>query len=251
MSSMPPPAIEPATATPPRAALDLAALALTILAHGALIGWAIMKPAPKLAEPAAPMLVSLLMTAASPAQPVPAAPMSEPITPPPPVEVVKAPAPEPVLATDKPAPVTTPPPTPKPKPKPQPKPEPSVEPVEPPPIETPEPRPAPAAAAKPISQDEMRRYLSSLMRQLNRHKTYPAALKQEKIEGKVILKFTIDASGNLISAKVQESSGHDELDQAALNMLARAAPLPAIPDFMERDQLTLSIPVDYSLITDR
>lgn len=240
-----------------------------MLAHGALIGWAIMKPAPELAEPAAPMLVSLLMTAASPAQPVPAAPRPEPVAPPPPhpAEVIDAPEPEPVLATDKPAPVTTLPPTPKPKPKPQPKPEPSVEPVEPPPIETPapvehapvpahsaetpEPRPAPAAAAKPISQDEMRRYLSSLMRQLNRHKTYPAALKQEKIEGKVILKFTIDASGNLISAKVQESSGHDELDQAALNMLARAAPLPAIPDFMERDQLTLSIPVDYSLITDR
>lgn len=109
------------------------------------------------------------------------------------------------------------------------------------------------AASAPLSgdPDEIRKYLQDLMRQLKRHKTYPAALKKAKTEGTVELQFTIDRSGRLVASAVKRSSGHPELDRAALEMLANASPLPPIPAFLDRSALSLSIPVEYSLITDR
>jgi protein TonB len=112
--------------------------------------------------------------------------------------------------------------------------------------------PAPATpAARPGSTDEVRKYVAALMRELNRHKKYPRDLKKAKVEGTVVLQFTIDRRGQLIASSVQQSSGHAGLDQAAMDMLAGAAPLPPIPEFMNRDELALAIPVEYSLITDR
>jgi protein TonB len=115
--------------------------------------------------------------------------------------------------------------------------------------------PAEAAPAVPTalpgSQDEVRQYIAAVMRELNRHKKYPRDLKKAKVEGTVIIRFTIDRSGRLIESSVQQSSGHAGLDQAAMDMLTGAAPLPSIPEFMNRDELALAVPVDYSLITDR
>jgi protein TonB len=65
------------------------------------------------------------------------------------------------------------------------------------------------------------------------------------------VQFRIDRDGHLLTSDVKQSSGHPELDRAAMDMLVRAEPLPAIPDFMNRDELALAIPVEYSLITDR
>ncbi len=107
------------------------------------------------------------------------------------------------------------------------------------------------ASSLPGNPDEVRDYLAAVMRQLNRYKTYPRALKKARIEGTVIIQFTIDHDGQLLASAVQQGSGQADLDRAALDMLARANPLPAIPDFMNRDELALAIPVEYSLITDR
>ncbi len=106
-------------------------------------------------------------------------------------------------------------------------------------------------AVLPGKKEDVKAYIAALMRQLNRHKTYPVELKKAKTEGRVVLLFTLDKSGRLLASAVKQSSGHPDLDRAALAMLARANPLPAIPDFMERDELALAIPVEYSLITDR
>lgn len=112
-------------------------------------------------------------------------------------------------------------------------------------------RPVPAAfspGGKPTLNPD---YLAELFRKLARHKVYPAELKKNKIEGRVVVKFTLAADGRVISSSIQQSSGNESLDDAALQMLNKASPLPAIPSWMNRAEMTLAVPVEYSLLTDR
>jgi protein TonB len=128
---------------------------------------------------------------------------------------------------------------------------PSLEPADVPAEASPGPPPRSSLDSLSGNPDDMRKYIAAIMRQLNRHKTYARELKKAKIEGTVLIQFTIDREGRLLASGVKQTSGHAELDRAAMDMLARANPLPAIPDFMNRDELALAIPVEYSLITDR
>lgn len=229
-------------------------------------------------QDAAPMAKVAPQSSPATHTPAVAVPHSSVVTPPPspPDATLQAPAvPRPQHATE-PLPVR-PAPAPALPAKPEPRPEPVVVKSEPVPSAVPAPVPAPVTAPAPVQPaapasrpdaetpsaaratpaalpgkpDDVKRYIAALMRQLNRHKTYPAELKKTKTEGRVVLQFSLDKSGRLTAASVKQSSGHPELDRAALEMLARANPLPAIPDFMARDELALAIPVEYSLITDR
>ena len=93
-------------------------------------------------------------------------------------------------------------------------------------------------------------YFSLLIAWLNQHKDYPPSVKKKKQQGTVVLAFSIDRSGTVLTSRVQESSGYPLLDQAALDMLARANPLPAMPDSMPRQSLRLAVPIEYSLIME-
>lgn len=108
---------------------------------------------------------------------------------------------------------------------------------------------APAEQAPDSISPANASYFSQLNGWLNRHKRYPAAAKKAKQQGVVIVNFTIDRRGALLSSRIERSSGQALLDDAALALLQRAAPMPRIPDSMGLQTLTVSLPIDYSLIT--
>ncbi len=114
--------------------------------------------------------------------------------------------------------------------------------------------PAPLAAATPVDPARAKReqadYLRALMTWLIRHRSYPDAAKKDKAQGVVGVKFTLDRAGNVLSATVSNSSGRDVLDRAALDVLRRATPLPAMPESMRMRTLSITLPIEFSLTTD-
>lgn len=90
-------------------------------------------------------------------------------------------------------------------------------------------------------------YYSLLMAHLQRKKRYPAEARQARQQGVVTVRFTVDRGGTVTASSIKRSSGHDLLDQATLDLMQRVSPLPAIPREMQRDSLTIALPIDYSL----
>lgn len=92
-------------------------------------------------------------------------------------------------------------------------------------------------------------YYSLLSAYLNRRKTYPAEARRARQEGIVIVRFTVDRDGAVSGTAIKRSSGHDLLDQATLDLLQRVAPLPRMPAAMQRQTMSLALPIAYSLKT--
>lgn len=59
------------------------------------------------------------------------------------------------------------------------------------------------------------------------------------LRGEARLRFTVQATGGVADVRVVQSSGHAELDAAALALLAKTAPLPVPPN----GELVLEVPI--------
>ena len=88
---------------------------------------------------------------------------------------------------------------------------------------------------------------SRVLSWLNRHKRYPASARSRKQEGMVQVAFTVDKGGRVTSSRVARSSGIPALDQAALDMVRRASPVPAPPPEIATSSMKLAVPVDFAL----
>lgn len=93
-------------------------------------------------------------------------------------------------------------------------------------------------------------YFTHLMAWLNQYKRYPIDAKKLKQQGIVQLQFTLNPMGKILAKSIKKSSGYSLLDQSALTMLTQAEPLPAPPEQLQRERLTLVIPINFSLITN-
>jgi len=84
---------------------------------------------------------------------------------------------------------------------------------------------------------------------LARYRTYPLAARRARIEGVVQLRVTLMPDGRLVDAHIEQSSGHPLLDRAALDLLARAARLPAEFASERIDRIELQLPFVYRMRT--
>ena len=128
--------------------------------------------------------------------------------------------------------------------------------AEPPAI--PAPLPAVVSQATPQVADALAAPLpaqGSLLHAYRQHLTelfagqqqYPRIAAQRGWEGEVRLRLQVARRGNLVSVRVDRSSGFEVLDQHALAMLERFASLPPLPEGLEASEIQVVVPVNYKL----
>jgi protein TonB len=90
-------------------------------------------------------------------------------------------------------------------------------------------------------------YLEALRRWIARHKTYPPEALKQKQEGSALVAFELARDGTVLSAQIERSSGFPLIDQAVLDMMLRASPVPPIPAAYTGERLSITMPVRFSL----
>ena len=86
-----------------------------------------------------------------------------------------------------------------------------------------------------------------LFKQLQRFKSYPSGARARNEQGVVMLTFTVDRDGHVLSRQIVTGSGHPDLDAEVLTMIDRAQPLPAFPPSMTQAQQDFTVPIRFSL----
>lgn len=76
---------------------------------------------------------------------------------------------------------------------------------------------------------------------------YPAPARQAHLEGTVALAITIDAVGRITDVAIKRSSGHAELDTAALAAVHAIHKVPAPPALLNWRPRALTLPIVYKL----
>lgn len=93
------------------------------------------------------------------------------------------------------------------------------------------------------STADKRAYLGKLQSQLEGKKVQP----HSPLKGTVVVRFTLDPSGAIVSREVAESSGSKVLDDAALASIDRAAPFPPMPESISDATMVVSVPFKFSV----
>jgi len=202
-----------------------------------------------------------------PARAPAAAPEAEPVAEPSPVTEAEA-TPEPeaeaeaepeaeIIESVSEAAAPLPPPTPKepsPKPKPKPKSKPEVSPATGPAAGEAAPGGGPGQGQGGLgggsgqgNPDELNAYLARVRKKLAASKKYPPEARALKLEGVAMVVFLLAPDGRVLSSRLARSSGHPVLDEEVMALLRRVSPLPPRPQGLPRDNLSLTVPIQFSL----
>ena len=82
-----------------------------------------------------------------------------------------------------------------------------------------------------------------LVAHLNHFKRYPAGERNESAE--ILIDLMLDEDGRVASASILRSSGMPAFDQAALDMVRRADPVPKPPAAVAQAGLQFALPVIF------
>ncbi len=119
---------------------------------------------------------------------------------------------------------------------------------------------APTPVAKPEEKSPMgnsaskeaevlARYEQLISMWIQKFKQYPNTAKSAGMQGETVVRIRIDRRGNVRYYTLERSTGHAELDRAAVDMIRRANPVPAVPaDYPAGGEvLEFLIPVNFQL----
>jgi protein TonB len=87
------------------------------------------------------------------------------------------------------------------------------------------------------------KYLGKLRNHLEKKKVNP----RTRQVGTAVVRFTVDATGQLLTREIALSSGNKQLDEAAIASVEKAAPFPAMPEDIDRGPLVVSVPFRFTV----
>lgn len=90
-------------------------------------------------------------------------------------------------------------------------------------------------------------YFAKLRAWVEKHKSYPRTARLDHIEGDVLVLFTMNQTGDVLSSHIVKSSGFAALDDAALGAVRNASPLPPVPETLPQEQLVITVPFGFHL----
>ena len=116
----------------------------------------------------------------------------------------------------------------------------------PPVPQTTAPKSIAAPAAERLSSQTRPDWEASVLAHLERFRRYPPRARAARQQGVTYVRFTMNRKGAVLASAVVRKSGYFTLDQAALETLRRAQPLPAIPADRP-DIVELAVPIQFEL----
>ncbi|MDX1975738.1 MAG: TonB family protein [Rickettsiales bacterium] len=92
------------------------------------------------------------------------------------------------------------------------------------------------------------RYEQIISLWIQKFKQYPEEARDQQLTGGTIIRIRIDRRGNIGYYALETTTGSPMLDRAAIDMIRRANPVPAVPDdYPPGDLLEFLIPVNFQL----
>ena len=94
----------------------------------------------------------------------------------------------------------------------------------------------------------MSRYEQLISLWIEKFKKYPDEARSQNMQGETVVRIRIDRQGNILYYILEHSTGFPVLDHAAIDMVKRANPVPAVPnDYPKGDMIEFLIPVNFHL----
>jgi protein TonB len=106
-----------------------------------------------------------------------------------------------------------------------------------------------ASAGNSAHDAEMVAHYEQLISQwIQKFKIYPDDARTQGTQGETVVRVRIDRHGNIRYYALEYSTGSPLLDHAAIDMIRRANPVPAVPtDYPQGEIMEFLIPVSFNL----
>ncbi len=108
------------------------------------------------------------------------------------------------------------------------------------------PAAAPEASAG-LDEEGLRQYRLSLAAATRRYKNYPASALDRGLRGRADVRVAVLANGTPQPPQLASSSGHELLDRAAIDMIARAVQATSLPRQLRGQAFALLLPVLFEI----
>jgi TonB family protein len=100
-----------------------------------------------------------------------------------------------------------------------------------------------------FAQEGASNWASEARSHIAKKQRYPKKALRAGLQGTVVVAITVTNSGDIAGFYIKKSSNHAILDKEVVTLLARAAPLPPLPEGLASEQLV--IPLTYRFTDQR